>query len=62
MRKIYGEGRCKQCGQRVTVERGSEYHYTPDDRPCGPVETNHPSAVADRPAGTVPAGTARPVS
>jgi hypothetical protein len=44
MRTTYLEGRCKECGQRVTVERAAQHHRGLDGRPCGPVETHRPSS------------------
>jgi hypothetical protein len=45
------EGRCKQCGYRVTLERGAEYHRAPDGRRCGPVEVHRPDHASDHPSG-----------
>ena len=44
MRTTYLEGRCKECGQRVTVERAAQHHRGLDGQPCGPVETHRPSS------------------
>ena len=50
MRKLYLEGRCRRCGRRVTVDREAAGHGR-DGQWCGPVETEHPSAVSDEPTG-----------
>lgn len=46
MRTTYLEGRCKECGQRVTVERAAQHHRGLDGQPCGPVETHRPGSGA----------------
>ena len=51
MSTSYHEGRCTQCGQRVTVERGARHHHRPDGQLCGPVETHHPARATNEPTG-----------
>jgi hypothetical protein len=50
LRDAYAEGRCRQCGRRVTVDR-EDHGHTRAGRWCGPVETDHPFAVSDEPTG-----------
>ena len=45
---VYREGRCRQCGMRVTGDCGADGHWR-GDRCCGPVETEHPCSVPDEP-------------
>jgi hypothetical protein len=47
---VYAEGRCRECGRRVTVERSGAYHIR-NARRCGPVDTDHPSAMPDEASG-----------
>jgi len=49
-KRIYLEGRCLRCGMRITVDREDRGH-TRDGQWCGPIETDHPFAVPDKPAG-----------
>jgi hypothetical protein len=51
MRTSYHEGRCTQCGQRVTVERATRHHRSLDGQPCGPVETHHPGGATNESMG-----------
>ena len=44
----YMEGRCRQCGWRVVVDR-EDYGHTRAGKWCGPVETDHPFEVPDEP-------------
>jgi hypothetical protein len=48
MAYVYREGRCRRCGERVTVDREADGH-TRGGVWCGPVETEHPFAISDYP-------------
>jgi predicted RNA-binding Zn-ribbon protein involved in translation (DUF1610 family) len=51
MKRALLEGRCTQCGYRVTLEPGAEFHRAPDGRRCGPVEVHRPDRARDQPYG-----------
>ena len=51
MNAVYQEGRCRQCGLRVTLERGEQFHRGGDGTACGPVETHKPGHVTDEAPG-----------
>ena len=46
----YLEGRCLECGMRITTNRDDHMHRH-DDHWCGPIETDHPSSASDTPFG-----------
>ncbi len=45
-RKVFGEGICRGCGSRITVDRGDPWHQR-EGKQCGPVETEHPFGLRD---------------
>ncbi|MEO8602577.1 MAG: hypothetical protein ABI629_08380 [bacterium] len=59
MRKLFAEGRCRECGSRVTVDHDGGHHLR-NGASCGPVDTHRPSAHSDTPHGIHWKGPARP--
>ncbi|MGH7789960.1 MAG: hypothetical protein ACRERC_24040 [Candidatus Binatia bacterium] len=46
----YHEGRCRECGTRVTTDRDDHMHRR-NDHWCGPIETEYPNSASDTPFG-----------